>query len=218
MRLVLNKPLDKANARQIYRLIIFPRVNIYQQANASRPTIFSNKNRKKVYVQGALLQPGVVPGQKLAMNFNLENPKRCEIKRVQVTLIQHRTIAQNQQAEVVFRMDLPDLHEFNEPEFHRTFELQIPPTALAPTHGYIVQHVGAISNISFNYELRIEVKARGIFTDFKVGVPLFIGTEPTSDQTLLVNNHIEIPEASAPEYDSEDAPPAYESIVHQEKA
>lgn len=217
MRIALNKTLEKANVKQIYRLTIFPRVNIYQQPNASHPTVFSNKNRKKVYVQGALLQPGAVPGQNLAMNFNLENPKRCEIKRVQVSLIQHRTIGPNQQAETVFRMDLPDLHEFSGSEFHRTFDLQIPPTALAPTFGFAPQQCGSVTNISFNYELRIDVKSRGLFTDFKVGVPVFVGTEPTSDQTILVNNHIEIPEASAPQYE-EDLPPAYESIIHNEKA
>jgi hypothetical protein len=110
-------------------------------------------------------------------------------------------------------MDLPNLLEFNGTEFHQTFDLQIPAVQLAPTYTYMPQCCGPSFAIGFHYELKLEVKARGLFTDFKVNIPVIVGTEPTSNQQQLINTFVETNTPSAPAYDYDEPPPSYESLI-----
>jgi len=111
-------------------------------------------------------------------------------------------------------MDLPNLHEFSETDFHQTFDLQIPAVQLAPTYTYMPQCCSPSFAIGFQYELKLEVKARGLFTDFKVNIPVIVGTEPNSNQQeQLLNTFIETSTPSAPAYDYDEPPPSYESVV-----
>ncbi|CAF1178526.1 unnamed protein product [Adineta steineri] len=213
MRIVLDKPWYKPNAKQIYALTIFPRVNIHQLMNAQLPVPLSQTNRKKVHLQGRLLQTGVTPGEKLSLEINLDNPKCAEIKRIEATLIQHRQIAHSQQSEVIFRMNLPDFSEFNGTNFRRTFELHLPTEYLSPTYTYSSQCPGALFTVAFHYELKLDVKVRGLFTDFKVSVPVIVGTETMSDDPPLVNRFVETIMPSAPAYDYDEPPPSYDSII-----
>jgi hypothetical protein len=146
------------------------------------------------------------------------NPKQSEIKRIEATLYQHRQVAQSHHSEVIFRMDLPDLQEFNGTDFHQTFNLHVPAVQLAPTYTYMPQCCGPSFGIGFHYELKLEVKARGLFTDFKVNVPVIVGTEPTSEQQQqLINSFSEEYPASAPPYDYDEPPPSYESVISDVK-
>lgn len=114
-------------------------------------------------------------------------------------------------------MDLPGLTDFNGLDLRRTFELQLPAFSLAPTYTFVPQCCGNSLAIAYYYELKFDVKARGIFTDFKVSTPVFVGTEPFGDQPPLFNSYVEMPTASAPAYEYDEPPPAYESIVNNEK-
>lgn len=178
---------------------------------------FSNQNRKKIQLQGYLYQAGVVPGDKLSMHLHLKNPKRSEIKRIEATLIQHRQIARTYHAETIFRLDLSDLREFSGTELQRTFDLMIPGILLSPTYTYMSQHAGQSIGISVHYELVLDVKVRGLFTDFKVHVPVVIGTVDTPTEQQPMNHQIEMPEASAPMFDYDEPPPSYESVVTDHK-
>jgi hypothetical protein len=217
IRIVLDKSWYKPNARQVYALTIFPRVDILHLAFSQELTPFSNKNRKKVHFEGSLCQSGVIPGQALGVNVNLLNPKRAEIKRVQVTLIQTRQVASSHQIETVFCMDLPGLTEFHGTEFHQRFELQIPATRLPPTYSFVPQCCGPALTIAFQYELQFDVKVRGFFTDFKVNVPIIVGTLTTSNEQTLTNNTLETTTASAPMYTYDEPPPSYEIAIADEK-
>jgi hypothetical protein len=217
-RIVLDKPWYKPNAKQVHNLIIFPRVNLHDIQPAQQSVPFSHINRKKVQLHGCLVKGGVTPGEKLSIHMDLHNPKQSEIKRIEATLYQHRQVAQSHHAEVIFRTDLPNLREFNGKEFHQTFDLQIPAVQLAPTYTYMPQCCGPSLAICYHYELKLEVKSRGLFTDFKVNVPVIVGTEPTADQQGLINNFDEINTASAPAYDYDEPPPSYESIVKDVKS
>jgi hypothetical protein len=218
-RIVLDKPWYKPNAKQVYTLTVFPHVSLSQIANAQQPVPFTHLNRKKVHLQGYLIQGGVMPGGKLSLDVHIQNPKRSEIKRIEATLIQHRQVAQNHQSEIIFRMDLPGLFEFSQTEFRRTFELDVPFTYLAPTYTYMPQCCGSSLGIGFHYELKLEVKARGLFTDFKVSIPVIVGTEQTSapDQQQLVHNAAEMAIAGLPAYNYDEPPPSYESVVANTK-
>ncbi|CAF0842364.1 unnamed protein product [Rotaria sp. Silwood1] len=213
IRIVLDKPWYKLNKKQTYPLTIFPRVNLYQIQPAQQPVPFTQSNRKKIQLNGYLLQGGVVPGKSLSLQINLQNPKRIEIKRIEATLIQHRQVARSHHAEIIFRMDLPDIREFSGADFNRMFNLQIPSVYLAPTYTYMSQCCGPSLSINFTYELKLEVKVRGLFTDFTVSIPVIIGTEPTSDEQQLINSSVDMATPSAPVYDYDEPPPAYESVV-----
>jgi hypothetical protein len=217
-RIVLDKPWYKPNAKQVYNLTIFPRVNLDYIQPAQQPIPFSHLNRKKVELQGYLVQGGVKPGEKLSVHVDLKNPKRSEIKRIEVTLYQHRQVAQSHHAEVIFRMDLPGLQDFHETEFHQTYDLQVPAVQLAPTYTYMPQCCGPSLGIAFHYELKLEVKARGLFTDFKVNVPVIVGTESSSDQQQLTNTFVDMSTPSAPTYEYDEPPPSYESVVTHVKS
>lgn len=114
-------------------------------------------------------------------------------------------------------MDLPNLREFSGAEYHQTFDLQIPAVQLAPTYTYMPQCCGPSLAIGFHYELKLEIKARGLFTDFKINVPVIVGTEPLSNQLELANTFVETDRPSAPVYDYDEPPPSYESVVSDVK-
>ncbi len=215
-RIVLDKPWYKPNAKQVYLLTIFPRVSISQIPDAQQPVPFTHLNRKKVQLHGHLTQGGVIPGGRLSLEMNVQNPKRSEIKRIEATLIQHRQVAQNHQSEIIFRMDLPGLSEFTGAEFHRTFELLVPYTYLAPSYTYMPQCCGSSLGIGFSYELKLEVKARGLFTDFKINIPVILGTESTSvmpNQQEIVNNVADMATSGLPAYNYDEPPPSYEAAI-----
>ena len=80
------------------------------------------------------------------------------------------------------------------------------------------QCCGPSLGIAYHYELKLEVKARGLFTDFKVSIPVIVGTESASDQQQLVNNYVDLSTPSAPAYDYDEPPPSYESVVSDVKS
>jgi hypothetical protein len=213
-RIVLDKSWYKLNTKQVYTLIIFPRVDLCQIQSPQQPLSFSHSNRKKVQLQACILQNGVVPGEKLSLEVKLHNPKRTEIKRIEATLIQHRQIAQSYQTEIIFRKDLPNITNFNETELHRTVDLLVPLMQLAPTYAYMPQCCASLHGINFYYELKLEVKAHGLFTDFKVNVPVIVGTESTCGLTC---NYNEMVLYKVPAYDYDEPPPSYELAVANEK-
>ncbi|CAF1449936.1 unnamed protein product [Adineta ricciae] len=215
VRIVLDKSWYKPNAKQVYPLTIFPRVNICQHPSSSQAMLVSQTNRKKVNLQGRIVQNGVVPGEKLSLELQLQNPKRVEIKRIEATFIQHRQIGQSQQSETIFRMELPDVREFSDMNLHRTFDLYIPSGYLSPTYVYATQCCGPALGIAYNYELKLDVHVRGLFTDFKVNIPVLVGTDTSYDHAPvhIINNFDEQSIPSAPAFDYEEPPPSYESIV-----
>jgi hypothetical protein len=71
-RIVLDKPWYKPNAKQVYTLTVFPHVSLSQIANAQQPVPFTHLNRKKVHLQGYLIQGGVMPGGKLSLDVHIQ--------------------------------------------------------------------------------------------------------------------------------------------------
>jgi len=219
-RVVLDKSWYKPNAKQVYPLTIFPHVNLLHVPGGQQPVAFSNQNRKSTRLQGQILQGGLVPGGKLSIQLELYNPDRAEIKRIETVLTQHQQVAQGHHDEVIFRMDIPDLCDFNGPELRRTFELRLPSVALAPSYQFMAPCSYQMHPVIIYYELELKVKARGMFTDFEVKIPVIIGTEPASDQKpqhQQMNSSVEMPTASAPINRYEDLPPTYEAAVRNEK-
>ncbi|CAF0900400.1 unnamed protein product [Adineta ricciae] len=226
VRIVLDKPWYKPNAKQVYLLTIFPRVNILHIPNGQHPAAFSNQNRKKIRLQGYVMRSGVVPGDKLSIHIDLHNPKRSEIKKIEVILMQHRQVVRSSHSEIILRTDLPNFQEFNGIELQRTFDVPIPSVYLSPTYTYLSQNHPLPLGVSVRYELILDVKVRGLFTDFKLNVPITVGTEPVSlelqQQQQLnyqqpVATPVQMPVASAPLCDYDEPPPSYETVVTDHK-
>ncbi|CAF3405616.1 unnamed protein product [Rotaria socialis] len=220
-RIVLDKPWYKPNAKQVYPLTIFPRVDLRYVPGGQQQVSFSNENRKKIRLQGYLMRGGILSGETLSIHIRLDNPKRSEIKRIKATLIQHRQVARSYHAETICRLDLPDLREFNGKELQRNFDLVLPEIRMSPTYTYMSQYLNQTLGISIRYELILDVKVRGLFTDFKVSIPIIVGTEQISAEQQPfrqpINNPIEMPTASAPVFDYEELPPSYDTVVMNQK-
>ena len=115
-------------------------------------------------------------------------------------------------------MDLPNLHDFNGTDFQQTVQLQVPSMNLAPTYTYTGKSYGLPLGIDFRYELKLDVNVRGLFVNFKVQVPVIVGTDSMiNQQETLVNNSIEMATPSAPVFDHDELPPAYESVIENVK-
>lgn len=201
-------------------MTIFPRVNLLHIPGGQQSVGFRHENRKKIHLQGYLVHGGVVPGSKLLVQMDLQNPKQAVIKRIEAILTQRRQISRCSHTETIFRTDLPELREFTASNLQRTFELMVPAVYLSPTYTYLTQSLNSQVCISVNYELTLDVKVRGLFTDFKVTVPVIVGTEPMSieqQQQQQMNRPVEIPVPSAPVLEYDDLPPSYESIVTDQK-
>ncbi|CAF4234769.1 unnamed protein product, partial [Rotaria magnacalcarata] len=112
---------------------------------------------------------------------------------------------------------LPDLREFSGTELQRNFDLVLPEIRMSPTYTYMSQYSNQTLGISIRYELILDVKVRGLFTDFKVSIPVIVGTEQISAEQQPfrqpINNPIEMPTASAPVFDYEELPPSYDTVV-----
>ncbi len=201
-------------------MTVFPRVNLLYTPGGQQPVAFRQENRKKILLQGYLIQAGVVPGSKLLVQVDVQNPKLSVIKRIEATLVQRRNIGRCAHTETIFQMDLPDMREFFAPSLQKVFELMVPSVYLSPTYTYLTQTADPPVCISVSYELTLDVKVRGLFTDFKVTIPVIVGTEPMSaeqQQQQQMNPPMELPVASAPVLEYDDLPPSYDSIVTDQK-
>lgn len=203
--------------KQVYALAVFPRINVMLTPGGQLPVPFQNQNRKKLRLQGYLLRGGVVPGDVIPVQIDLQNPKRIAIRRIEATLIQHRQVGPTCHAETIFRLDLPTIRDFSGTHLEQVVELMVPEIMLSPSFTYLTP--GRISPIatSVRYELTLEVKARGFFTDFKITMPVIVGTEPLHNGQLQEEQQqfhlpIEMPIASAPVMDYDELPPSYDSI------
>ena len=116
-RVVLEQSCSKPNPKEVYPLTVFPRVNLLNAPGGQEPVAFQNQNRKKIVVQGYLVQGGVVSGGKLFIQIDLQNPKRVAIKRIEAILNQHRQVGESSHTQTICRLDLPDLHEFTGVDF-----------------------------------------------------------------------------------------------------
>ena len=213
-RIVLDKPWYKPNTKQVYPLTVFPHVNILHIPGGQQPVVFQNENRKKMSLQGHLTRGGVVPGDKLNIQVDLQNPKGSVIKKVVATLYQHRQVAQTSGWETIFQVELPEFRDFDGIHLQKTFDLFMPSVLLSPSYMYMTQTTARSTNISVSYKLELDVKARGFFTDFKLSVPVVVGTEPMSieQQQQKTIYPFEMAFASDPSIEYDQSPPSYEAI------
>jgi hypothetical protein len=210
-RIALEKPWYKSDIKQVYPLTIFPRVDLLHTSNSLVGIPFSDTNRKKVRLDAYLLRSSITPSEKISVHISLQNPERSSIKRIEVVLIQHQQVGHHLHKEIIFRVDVPDLHEFNETIFEETMNLAIPSPYLPPSYEFTAEFNEHKYPVIIKYELVLEVKSHGFLTDFDVKLPIIIGTERLRDQKTRKYAQMSIDSASAPYFD--EPPPSYESVV-----
>jgi hypothetical protein len=212
-RIIIDKPWYKFNPKQIYPLIIFPSVDIFNVNDERQSVALSRRNRKNLGIKVYLYDRRILPGQKISLDIDIENPKRLQIQNIQATLIQHRIIAQNHHAEIIFRMDLSNLSNFNQTELHRTFDLQVPYGRLSPTYNYTVQYSNLLISTDIFYELELKVNVRGMLTEMKISIPIIIGTDSSLERYQQQRNSAETEMPIA--YEDTHLPPSYESLLER---
>ncbi|CAF3405652.1 unnamed protein product [Rotaria sp. Silwood2] len=217
-RIVLDNPWSSPDAAPIYSLIIFPRVNLLQMRATQELVEFTNHNRKKVELKGCLLRGGILAGQYILIHVDLQNPKQCQIKRIEATFIQHRQIASIRDQQIIFHSNLPGIDKFQETNLKQNFDLAVPPGYLAPTYVFTATDSNALFSIFIHYELVLVVKTNGIFTDFQVNIPVFVGTDSVPDEQhqQQLNDQFKTSTNGGSLFDMNDLPPSYAMATRNE--
>ena len=217
-RIILDKPWSTSTTMPTYPLTIVPRVNLLHMLTTQGPVAFACHNRKKVELNGFLLHGGIVPGQYLSIQVDLQNPKQCQIKRIETTFIQHRQIASIRDRQIIFHSNLPGIHDFQQLSLKQNFDLAVPSVYLPPTYAFS----SSDSNVSLNafvyYELILAVKTNGILTDFQVSIPVTVGTESILNEhhRQQSSDNFGVSTNKASNFDTNDLPPSYETALRNE--
>ena len=160
-------------------ITVYPRVHIpnhlYHQIE------FNNENRKDVHLHAIIPRSVILPGTRLPIQYNLHNPKKATIEEIIITLYQYRQMSTSISSKtVVTKMEVPNAHSFQEEHLNDKLELTIPnerfPPTLFPT-SFDNVHLSVFNPVSVTYELEMEVKLHGIFTNFTLKFPLIMDVE-----------------------------------------
>lgn len=213
LQVLIEKKWYHSNDRHRYPIRIYPRVNLLNISNSQSAVKFGTK-RKDVIIKGVLQRAGLVPGEQTVLTLDIQNPNRVSIKRIDVCFIQRYEIEQCRRRLELIRLTVPQFNNIREQHVEATCSLQIPP-GIAPSFSYRSKGTRTPVHVELHYDLKVEVKAKGLFTDFDLQVPVIIGTdsaEHSSYQTVesaLLNAMSMI----ALDFNDEDIPPpSYESI------
>ncbi|CAF1021076.1 unnamed protein product [Rotaria sordida] len=213
VRITFDQPWYKLSKTQTYPLIIFPHINTFNNENR-QPIAVSHRHRKHLHFDACLSSRSIIPGEQISLDIDLKNHKQLKIKGIEARLIQHREIAQNHHAEVIFKMDLPVPKDFMEIEFHETFNIDIPSDRLPPTCNYTVSSSGLSIRTNIHYELKLEVKVDKWNQEMHLSIPIAIGTESSFEQSeLREKSYNKMPINNTTVSKEMDVSPSFESEV-----
>jgi hypothetical protein len=218
----MEKKWYSADAHHRHPLRIHPRVNLYQLINSQCAVKFDTK-RKDIIVKGVIKRSGVVPGEQTTIFIEIINPNQLTIKRVDMCLIQRYEIEECRRRLEILRLSIPQLSNTSNEQIETTCSMTIP-LGIPPTYNF--QSKGSRSNVQVNihYDMKLEVKAKGLFSDFDLQVPIIIGTDstvhssyphvpPTSGTPLDLNA---IDNIVVEEDNDGGSPPTYESVCYRD--
>ncbi|CAF1485855.1 unnamed protein product [Adineta steineri] len=174
LKLVVGK--DKRHINNIVYLTVFPRVNIMQNPQLLVPTLFNNHNRKDVTLKGIINKLAYLQGETITGTLDIINPRQSVLKEVKLSLFQCYRIENNWKREIITEIILPLYAHRNYEQVMGKLSLPIPPIPLAPScdfHGSFDYK----TFINVSYRLEFHVKAEGMFTNFKIPIPIAVVTE-----------------------------------------
>jgi hypothetical protein len=211
---VLDKSRYQRNLKQTYPLTIFPRVNLFHLENGRQSVFQCQTNRQSLQFHVYLHRRGILSGQAISLDIDLQNPERFLIERTEAKLIQHHKVVSDYHKEIIFQVDLSALCNFSEGELHQTFELQIPPVQLSPTFQCTMKSRHSSASINTYYELKLAVTVRGMASSMNFSIPILVGTESLPEQPpSRHNDSFDMPISYAAALEDVESPPDYESVM-----
>ena len=205
LQILIEKKWYHASDRHRYPIKIYPRVNLLHISNAQSAVKFGTKH-KDTTIKGLLPRAGLVPGEETHLSLIIENPTRLALKRIDLCLIQRYDIEQCRRRLELLRFPLPEIQ--NNAEQHIEVNcLFVVPLGIPPSFHYVSKNTRTIVHVELHYDLKLEIKAKGFFTDFDLQVPVMIGTCLPEQTTISGGRHLN--------ENIESPPPAYESVVQR---
>jgi len=160
-----------------YPFRIYPRVNLRQISNSRCAVKFDTK-RKDIQVKGIIQRSGLIPGEQTNLSLEIYNPNHLAIKYLDVCLIQRYEIEQCRRRLELTRLSVPQLLNTNDEYIKTTCSIPIP-MDIPPSYNYKSRINRSDVHVNIHYDIKLEVKAKGLFSDFELQVPIIIGTDST---------------------------------------
>lgn len=174
-----------ANTYLRYPLRIYPRVNVRHLANALCSVKFA-ETRNDLTVKGVLDRCALVPGEDTCLSVTVFNPVRLLLKRFDVCIMQRYEIGQCRRRAEIMRVTIPQLANADEANMESTCLLTIP-RSVAPSYRFEGRGDRCQVHVSVAYDIKMEVKVKGFFSDFELHVPITIGTD-SGDRSALAGS------------------------------
>jgi len=156
-------------------LRIYPRVNLHQISNSHCAVRF-DKKRNDITIKGVIQRSGLLPGEEAMLSLEIYNPIRLIIKNIDVCLIQRYEIEHCRRRLEILRVSVPQLFDRND-EYIETKCLFKIPKGIQPSFNYRSKRGRSGVNVNICYDIKLEVKVKGLFSDFELQVPITIGTD-----------------------------------------
>ena len=163
-----------ANTYLEYPLRIYPRVNLRHIPNSQCSVKFDTEHND-VIIKGVLQRSGLMPGETTTFSIDIFNPLHLMIKRMDICLIQRYEIAQFRRRLEITRVPVPQLTNFDDQHVETTCLFTVP-MGISPTYYFERQDNRYDIRVKVKYDIRFEVKAKGLFTNFDLQIPIIIGT------------------------------------------
>jgi hypothetical protein len=151
-------------------------------------------------VNGIIQRAGLVPGEQTMISIEIHNPNHLIIKRVDICLIQRYEIEQCRRRLELIRISIPQLFDIDNEHIQTTCPITIP-MSISPSYSYRSRVGRSGVHVNIYYDIKLEIKSKGLFSDFELQVPIIIGTD-SIDQSNSTNitapmnvNAIDMPEA-----------------------
>jgi len=206
IKLFIEKKWYSSNSCHCYPLRIHPRVNLLQISNALCAVKFDTKC-KDMTVNGIIQRAGLVPGEQTMISIEIHNPNHLIIKRVDICLIQRYEIEQCRRRLELIRISIPQLFDIDNEHIQTTCPITIP-MSISPSYSYRSRVGRSGVHVNTYYDIKLEIKSKGLFSDFELQVPIIIGTD-SIDQSNSTNitapmdvNAIDMPEAEIDDHET----------------
>lgn len=178
LRMVLElKKWYQSNLRHSIPITVYPRINI--QHELYQPLKMEYENRKNVRLHINIPQSVILPNVPILIQYEIYNPNRSTVNVIIVQLCQYRHMgSRGFYKQIIFDIEIPNINEFNGEHLHSNFGLTIPADHLPPTSSYTFgseSRLLSCNPTSVSYELIVEAKMSGLFTDFSMKCPITIG-------------------------------------------
>ncbi|CAF2335920.1 unnamed protein product [Rotaria sp. Silwood2] len=183
LQLLIEKKWYCSNIHYRHPLRIYPRVNLLQISNSQCAVKFDSK-RKDITIKGIMQHSGLVPGEQTILSLEIYNPNHLTIKRIDICLIQRYTIEQCRRRLELIRFSVPQLFNLNDEYIKTSCPIKIP-MYISPSYNLKTADSRSNAHVDVHYDIKLEVKIKGLFSDFELQVPIIIGTDSAEHSSYV---------------------------------